>query len=218
MRALEIRFDRLPRYAVLLTALFAELILAPALAATETGLVATRIATVAVLLAAVFAAEAGRVGLALFALAIAMQVVVNLTSIPYTRVVELSLRVAFVGYVTGVLLLTMLQREAVSLDTIAGAACTYMLIGAVWSAAFLLLEEIHPGSFEIPPEWRSHAGDAGPGLVYFSYSTLTTVGYGDIRPLWPAAGGLAIAEAVVGQLYLAITVARLVGLHVSRPR
>ena len=57
------------------------------------------------------------------------------------------------------------------------------------------------------------AGDLTPALVYFSFVTL---GYGDITAQWPGAGGLAAAEAVVGQLYLAITIARLVGLHISR--
>jgi len=54
------------------------------------------------------------------------------------------------------------------------------------------------------------------GCKYFSFITLTTVGYGDITPVWPGAGGLAAAEVVVGQLYLAITIARLVGLHTSQ--
>ena len=80
----------------------------------------------------------------------------------------------------------------------------------------MLLEVLHPGSFDIPPSWR--AGPAGmvAALIYFSFITLTTVGYGDIHPSWPGAGGLVAAEAVVGQLYLAITIARLVGLHISR--
>jgi Ion channel len=55
--------------------------------------------------------------------------------------------------------------------------------------------------------------DPGAALAYLSLMTLTTVGYGDVTPAWPGAGGLAAAEAIVGQLYLAITIARLVGLH-----
>jgi ion channel len=71
--------------------------------------------------------------------------------------------------------------------------------------------------FQFPAVWRmGTAGDPTPALVYFSFVTLTTVGYGDITPQWPGAGGLAAAKAVVGQLYLAITIARLVGLHTSQ--
>ena len=63
---------------------------------------------------------------------------------------------------------------------------------------------------------------AGPGrdlraaLMYFSFSTLTTLGYGDIHPTDPAAGGLCAAEALIGQLYVAIMIARMVGLHTSQ--
>jgi hypothetical protein len=65
--------------------------------------------------------------------------------------------------------------------------------------------------------WRiGPTGDPQAALVYFSFVTLTTVGYGDITPQWPGAGGLAAAEALVGQLYLAITIARLVGMHTSK--
>jgi hypothetical protein len=60
------------------------------------------------------------------------------------------------------------------------------------------------------------SGDPAAALIYFSFITLTTVGYGYITPLWPGAGGLAAAEAIVGQLYLAITIARLVGLHAAQ--
>ena len=87
----------------------------------------------------------------------------------------------------------------------------------MWGNLYLLLELIRPGSFQIPAAWRIGAiWDPAAALVYFSFITLTTVGYGDIVPMWPGAGGLAAAEAIVGQLYLAITIARLVGLHASR--
>ena len=87
----------------------------------------------------------------------------------------------------------------------------------VWCQLYLILEVLRPGSFNIPAHWSTVAsGDPAPALLYFSFTTLTTVGYGDITPQWAGAAGLAAAEAVVGQLYLAITIARLVGLHISR--
>ncbi|MBZ5688547.1 MAG: potassium channel family protein, partial [Acidobacteriia bacterium] len=105
----------------------------------------------------------------------------------------------------------------VTTDTIAGAACAYTLLAMLWGNLYVLLEIVHPGSFAIPAPWRMElSGDLAPALLYFSFMTLTTVGYGDITPQWAGAGGLAAAEAVVGQLYLAITIARLVGLHISQ--
>jgi len=219
VRRLEIRADRLPRYGLLLAAILAELVVAPVMASTETGLTTARIATFLVLLAALNAAAGHWRGYVLFALAAVGQAAVVATESPSLHVAELGVRLVFVAYVTGALMWRMMQHESVTLDTIAGAACAYLLIGTAWSAAYLLLETVRPGSFDIPPAWRAAGtGDPGAGLAYFSFSTLTTVGYGDVRPTWPAAGGLAVAEAVVGQLYLAITVARLVGLHVARPR
>ena len=53
-------------------------------------------------------------------------------------------------------------------------------------------------------------------LLYFSFVTLTTLGYGDITPLTPVSGNFAILEATVGQLYLTVLVARLVGMHISQ--
>ena len=98
-----------------------------------------------------------------------------------------------------------------------GAACAYTLLALVWANIYVLLEVLRPGSFNILPSWLMGAPhDPVAALAYFSSITLTTVGYGDITPAWPGAGGLAAAEAIVGQLYLAITIARLVGLHASR--
>jgi len=88
-----------------------------------------------------------------------------------------------------------------------------------WANFYELLELLRPGSFDIPPSWlRKPSGDPLFALQYFGFATLTTVGYGDIHPLDIRAGGLAIGEAVVGQLYVAIRIARLVGLQlVQRP-
>jgi hypothetical protein len=125
----------------------------------------------------------------------------------------------FFSYGTGLIVWHILRRPEVTTDTIAGAACAYTLLGMVWGNLYIVLELLRPGSFAIPPSWRmGPSGDPGTALLYFSFVTLTTVGYGDIVPLWPGAGGLAVAEAVVGQLYLAITIARLVGLHISQNR
>lgn len=91
-----------------------------------------------------------------------------------------------------------------------------MLLGVIWASAYMLLEHLRPGSFVIPNDWRLPGNQVGPALVYFSYVTLTTLGYGDIRAAGPAGAGMAVVEAIVGQLFLAITIARLVGQHLSK--
>jgi voltage-gated potassium channel len=108
-----------------------------------------------------------------------------------------------------------LRSGSVTIDRIFAAVCVYMLIGFGWTFAYALLEEMVPGSFAPLPQ-------TGPtdyvahilGLRYFSFMTLTTVGYGDIIPRSAAARTMAVIEAVMGQIYLTVLVARLVGLHI----
>jgi hypothetical protein len=170
-----------------------------------------------VMLAALWAAGAQRAGVLLFVPTIAAQLLAVYWGAAPLHVAALTLRVLFFGYATGLIMWRTLRSSDVTIDTIAGAACAYTLLAMVWGGLYLLLEFLRPGSFNIAAVWRmGPTGDPSAALVYFSFVTLTTVGYGDITPVWPGAGGLAVAEAVVGQLYLAITIARLVGLHTSQ--
>jgi len=86
-----------------------------------------------------------------------------------------------------------------------------LLLGLIWASAYELLHLIHPDAF-------SGAVGNAPGAltwIYYSFVTLTTMGYGDITPVHPIARSLAISEALAGQLYIAVTLARLMALHVS---
>jgi len=103
------------------------------------------------------------------------------------------------------------RQGPVTRHRILGGIAAYLLLGVVWAEAYTLVETLHPGSF-------SGAVDVAGGprvLVYFSFITLCTVGYGDIVPVHPAARSLAMLEAVTGPLYIAILLARLVSLAVS---
>lgn len=219
MRAIPLRFDRLPRYVLLLVAMLVEVVIAPMIVGREYGLTATRLATAGVLLAALWAVGASRGNIICFFAAIVALLTAALWSNPTVVAGELVLRTIFVGYITAVILWSVLQREQVTFDTIAGAACAYMLLGLVWAPMYMLIEHLRPGSFDIPESWLvGPHRNISPAMVYFSYVTLTTIGFGDIRATDSVGGGLVVVEAVIGQLYLAITVARLVGLHIARPR
>ncbi len=94
---------------------------------------------------------------------------------------------------------------------IQGGIAGYLLLGLVWAQAYALVEILHPGSFS-----GAISAEAGHrGFAYFSFVTLTTVGYGDILPVHPAARSLAMLEAVTGPLYVAILLARLVSLAMA---
>jgi len=121
-----------------------------------------------------------------------------------------------------VLLWRALGGGAVTADTIAGAVCAYLLLGVVWAFAFSMIELARPGAFLV--NGAPMAAPTGTPkilrqeLLYMSLVTLSTVGYGDIVPALPPARMLAVLEAVTGQIYLAVLIGGLVGMHMQRPR
>lgn len=120
--------------------------------------------------------------------------------------------VAFIATITVAILIYIFRQKEIDGDVIAGAIVAYLLMAVMWSQIYLVLETAQPGSFNLP----AGAGDSKQALLrYFSLVTITTVGYGDITPATHAARAFANLESVVGQLYLVIQVAWLVGMHVS---
>jgi len=209
--------SRLPHYGTLLAALLLDILLVPLLLALGAGMLVARTVMAFVLISAFVAVGSDWLAGIGLLVAVGAMVISELLRSDAAISIELVLRMAFIAYVIWHMTREILrQGDAVTLDTIAGAACVYMLMGVIWANAYMLLEHLRPGSFVIPDDWRLPGNQIGPALVFFSYVTLTTVGYGDIRTAGPAAGGLAVVEAIVGQLFLAITIARLVGQHLSK--
>ena len=133
-----------------------------------------------------------------------------------------SFGMAFFGFVAASILKHIVAEERVTIDLIYGSACVYFLIGFFWSIGYGIIELLMPGSFSVSGEllcradYTSHYGLLNDNLSYFSFVTLTTLGYGDIVPVSGAAKTFAALEAIVGQLYIALLVARLVGLHTAQ--
>ena len=98
-----------------------------------------------------------------------------------------------------------------------GAAVLYLNAAIIFAAAFTLIWELSPAAFTSPPATTGDLGELAT-MLYFSLTTLTTTGYGDIMPVDPFARSLANLESVIGQFYLAITVARLVTLELQDRR
>jgi hypothetical protein len=100
------------------------------------------------------------------------------------------------------------RRGGVDSERIFSALTVYVMAGLIFAVGYWTVERVWPGSFGAPG-----AADLDlPGAIYFSFVTLATLGYGDITPVSEAARGFAILEAVAGQMYIAVLVARLVGL------
>jgi voltage-gated potassium channel len=121
--------------------------------------------------------------------------------------------IAFIALIITAILRHIFLQQDVNADLIAGAIVVYLNMALMWSLLYGVLEAAHPGSFNLP----AGTPQTQPGLFhYFSLVTITTVGYGDITPVTPAARAFANLEAVVGQLYLVILVSWLVGTYVSK--
>jgi voltage-gated potassium channel len=128
------------------------------------------------------------------------------------------LSLLFLALTTIVILTTVFRLSEVTTDAVAGALCGYLLLGVAFGHMYSLFELAAPGAFH---GGGLAADGADPGtvhavLTYFSVATLTTVGYGDVTPTTGATRGLANVEAIVGQFYLAVVVADLIGKRVAQ--
>lgn len=119
----------------------------------------------------------------------------------------------FFGYGAASILHLISKKKEVTRETIFAAIVAYLLIALMWAFLYMLLEKLAPGSFSFSEKAiRSETRD----FQYFSFVTITTLGYGDVTPLTDKASTLAMLEALIGQIYLVVLVAWLVGMHVSR--
>jgi len=113
----------------------------------------------------------------------------------------------------GVVLALVVRRGPITARRIQGAIAVYLLLGFIWAEAYELVALWHPGAFT----GTVHGSGSLP-WTYYSFVTLTTMGYGDIMPVHPLARAIAVLEALTGQLYLAIMLARLVSLELQSRR
>jgi hypothetical protein len=118
--------------------------------------------------------------------------------------------VSFVVYKTSVF-----APGRITTDRVAGAIATYFLMGLLWGMVYGMIAAVNPESFTGIEAFSLEQPGAQQDFLYFSFVTLTTLGYGDMAPVSSFARTLAWIEAVFGQLYLAVTIARLVSLEVT---
>jgi hypothetical protein len=148
-----------------------------------------------------------RVRMLLLVVAVAATVV---RWLPWGSMASLALAsLVSIGLLAFVVLAQTFRAGPVSVHRVQGAVAAYLLLGLVWGYAYELVAAVDPAAFGSALAVTPH----GRSLIYYSFVTLTTLGYGDITPLHPAARSLAIMEALTGQLYPAILLARLVTLH-----
>lgn len=123
------------------------------------------------------------------------------------RIVALLYGLIFLAFSTWTILSSIFRAKQVTLDLLSGAVVAYLMLGICWGGLYSIIELTAPGSFSFPdPD-----GKAGSSLFYFSFVTLTTLGYGDILPIAKIARTAAYLEAVTGVMFTAILIAGLVG-------
>ena len=129
------------------------------------------------------------------------------------ELLHLFILIGFYLYASAVAARQVLFTGSIDGNKVVGAICIYLLMGLVWALIYLFIAQVNPGAFngmeQLP--WYENFADA----AYYSFVTLTTLGYGDISPIKPVARFLVYMEAIFGVFYMAILVASLVGIRAS---
>jgi len=123
----------------------------------------------------------------------------------------------FVLFVLAHLLSFILRAPRVNSEVLCAGLSAYLLLGLLWSFAYLLVAQIRPNAFAFTVNAAANESMEGFRALYFSLITLSTVGYGDIVPVTPVARMLAAMEAMTGTLFMAVFISRLVALYSSQP-
>ncbi len=129
------------------------------------------------------------------------------------RVFDNLLRLAFVLMLAVIVTFQVFRPGSVTVHRVQGAICVYLLVGLAWAYAYGTVDLLNHAAFRIAAYDASGTGRVGM-FRYFSFVTLTTLGYGDILPISPVARALATSEALFGQLYPAVMIARLISLEI----
>jgi hypothetical protein len=133
----------------------------------------------------------------------------------YSLIVGLTSRFVVLGVLTGFMATAVFARDNVTENRVLGAIALYLQVVLLFASAYGVLGVFTPHAFAIAQ--GTHQFPGGPAL-YFSFSTMTTAGFGDIVPVSPLARTLVSLECVFGQLYPATVIARLITLGFNRPR
>lgn len=134
-----------------------------------------------------------------------------------TDLVQTILTLLFYGFATVVSLIFVLRPKMICHETLAAAAFAYLMLGITWGQAYQLIHLTVPNSFFVNVTNDLDKALTWTDFLYFSFATMTSTGYGDLTAVTSQSRSLASLEALVGQFYMAVVVARLVGIYQIAP-
>jgi len=155
----------------------------------------------------------GLVLIAIGAMNIILEMVINHS---WAHHVNLTVALMFYLFTTVIAFKSLLTGDRIDLNMLMGSICVYILVGISWTILFYFEAVVHAGAFNGIAEISSK--QRFTDLLYYSFVTLSTLGYGDVTPMTPIARTLAYLEALFGQFYIAILVASFVGMHITHSR
>lgn len=132
-------------------------------------------------------------------------------------VIHFTFNILFLSLINFSVIHAITKHREITADTLFGAICAYLLIGFIWSFVYLLIATIDPSSFSIHMD-HDPVRARIDHFIYYSFVTLTTVGYGDILAMKSVARTFSWLEAVIGQVYLAVWISQLVGLRILQAK
>lgn len=137
--------------------------------------------------------------------------------------IALGFHATFMAIIAVLMLRSLLRRSRITPIAMVGALNVYLLIGLVWTLLYALIEGVSPGAFRFPDgvlhgdEPRMHRLSCMASYIYYSFITLMTIGFGDIVPVSPVARSVTVLEGLAGHFYMAVLIARFIGLSTPSP-
>jgi hypothetical protein len=211
-----IAYMRRNRCSALLAGLLAFILVQPLVADSAVGVLFLALGTLGILLLALWALRARRSTLlivGILALLTLHGVAADRFGEHWLRPATLLVTAAFMGSVTAALLYYVLDSHPITTDKVFGAVAAYVLIAFTFSCLFGLLQQVQPHAFHASTVHASSEHLDWATLMYFSFTVLTSTGFGEITPVTKMARALIVIEQVLGVMYVAFLIARLANLY-----
>src|ERR1700728_86920 len=205
------------RFLLLFLLLLGTLILYPYADASRFGHYAFRVIASAATLISVYAAKIHRT-LLVFALLLAIPTLFQRILLPKADASSFSVFNIVLSFVFDVLIIVVIFRhvfakEQADSETIFGALCIYLLVGFSFASAYGMVATFQQNAFYLDPRTNLHIVPDRFDFIYYSFGTMTSLGTAGITPVSPQARSLSVLEAILGVLYLAVLIARLMGAY-----